>query len=192
MKDLLFEGSEAPRFVHTAMGVPATDEPHEGAVFERRIFWEDPEPGWNRRSFFALVGAVGAGIGLVMVGVFPKARQALADGYTIKDEPCPAGNTGDQCSPGCGDSPVCGGGSDGPCCENGSNFWHLSGAQGGDAYRLRPNECYAGTYDGWKWGFAPCGGCDSVVFRCHDGKKRQGDGTYDPDICRHAVFCFQN
>ncbi len=177
-------------YQHVGRGIPGTDEAASGPPVRRDVPRDRATAGWSRRSFMQLAAAAGAGVGLAVLGVFPVVRRARADGYEIKDLPCPGYASGHNCSPGCGDSDVCGGGSDGPCCENGSGYWHLSGAQSNDQYRLRMNECVTGTgWDGWKWDPGACGACSSVIYRCHDGKKRQSDGSYKPDICRHAVYC---
>jgi hypothetical protein len=139
---------------------------------------EFPSSELSRRGFLWRAGIVGAVIGLKTLGVFPPARQALADGYDIWTSlttgPCGPGGyaQGHNCSPGCGPSTVCGGGSYGPCCDG---SWFSTNYP----YALRPNQCYTGGYDGWKWR------CSStLVYRCHDGWYVGPKGPIAKLICR--------
>lgn len=94
--------------------------------------------------------------------------------------PCASGGYASphNCSPGCGPSTVCGGRSGGPCCSGG---WHRRDGSTYSGYQLRPNQCWAGYYDGWLWR------CSSTVrYRCHDGWTYSG-GRKWKTICRANV-----
>jgi len=94
-----------------------------------------------------------------------------------------------DCSPGCGPSMVLSG-----AC-NTSGKWvgyHRGGVDtwtviGYVAWKLRPNACYGGNYDGWKWATASdCKPCRNMFWRCHDGFVSSSSGTYN-SICRKCV-----
>ncbi|MFB4276865.1 MULTISPECIES: hypothetical protein [unclassified Nonomuraea] len=124
----------------------------------------------------------GSAIGVTVLGIFPPARKALADGYDIKGLPCPSYAADHNCSPGCGPSETCA--LTGWCCSS-------SGYHRGDAeYRLRPNQCFGGTADGWLWRYtSSCGGCSAVTFRCHDGYTVTWAGPWVKTICRYRTAC---
>lgn len=147
-----------------------------------------PRAPVSRRAFLSRAAlATCAAVSVQVLGIFPMARKALADGYdtwtSTTTGPCASGGyaANHNCSPGCGPSAVCGAKTDGPCCSSGG--WH----KGGNGYTLRPNECYTPTgssshYDAWHWRCSTTG----AVYRCHDG------WTYTPKgrirtICRHVV-----
>jgi hypothetical protein len=121
----------------------------------------------------AVVSSVGA------LELFPLAPQARADGYDIYSSytsgPCGAGQyaSGHGCTPGCGPSSVCANKS---CCSGG---YHRNDGSTFSGYSLRPNQCWAGVYDGWRWR------CNSTtIYRCHDGWTYSGSSKWKT-ICRH-------
>lgn len=145
-----------------------------------------PRAAVSRRTFLSRAAvATGAAVSVQVLGIFPMARKALADGYDTWTNsttgPCAPGKYAQNhnCSPGCGPSGVCGARTDGPCCSSGG--WH----KGGSGYRLRPNECWtAGSarYDAWHWRCSTTG----AMYRCHDGWTITAKG-HVRSICRHVV-----
>jgi len=146
---------------------------------------------WRMSRTGLLKGAVAAAAAssLNLLQMFPLAPKAYAaEGYEIWTStttgPCGPGNYADtqnhDCSPGCGPSQVCGGGSNGYCCTGG---WHRNEGTTFSGYALRPNACWspAGWPDGWHWRCSL-----SVVYRCHDGWVYSG-GTQVKTICRANV-----
>jgi len=106
-------------------------------------------------------------------------------GYRIWTGQCPSFAAGHDCEPGCGSTPVCT-----DCC-TASGFFRNDEAAG---YRLFPGICnYGGPepVDGWLWAYgAPCGGCSSIVYRCHDGYiLNRATDLWMPAICRAVVQC---
>ncbi|GAB3402486.1 peptidoglycan-binding domain-containing protein [Flindersiella endophytica] len=123
-------------------------------------------------------------VGFTALGVFPQARKAYADGYDIWTGACPSYASDHDCSPGCGPSAIYG-----DACET-------SGTQtgfhkdDGVMWTLRPNQCYAGSYDGWLWRYdGVCGSCGChVERRCHDGYRSTTSG-WVRSICRWNTEC---
>ncbi|EST18283.1 peptidoglycan-binding domain-containing protein [Streptomyces niveus] len=122
--------------------------------------------------------------GFAALGVFTAARQAYADGYDIWTGACPSYATDHNCSPGCGPSTIYAD----ACVTSGTNtgFHRTDGV----TWTLRPNQCYAGTYDGWLWRYsAACGSCGcGIERRCHDGYRDTGSG-WVKSICRWTTDC---
>lgn len=140
----------------------------------------------ERRSFLKAATAAGAGIGLAALGVFPPVRQARADGYSILGT-CPSYAASHNCTPGCGPSAICGSWN---CC-NPSTHPTYPGYHKNDGvtYRLRPNQCAGGIWDGWSWYYdGLCGACRAVKFRCHDGYKKI-NGSWVKTICKWTLYC---
>ena len=143
----------------------------------------------TRRGFLAGVLATGVGAGVAALGVFPKARPALADpapgqyGYRIY-QGCPPYAANAECEPGCGPSQVLA-----DTCEPSGQYYGWFKNRPAEGYRLRPGACWAG-YDGWTWGHnGVCGNCrQHTEYRCHDGYKLIGGGWY-PKICRKVIEC---
>jgi hypothetical protein len=125
----------------------------------------------------------GTAVGMAALSVFPAARRAYADGYTIYAG-CPSYASDQDCSPGCGPSPIFA-----DSCNTSGTYlgYHKND---GVTWILRPNECYAGTYDGWLWRYqGACGACAcSVERRCHDGYRRTSSG-WVRSICRWNTDC---
>lgn len=147
----------------------------------------------KRRSVLGGLMAAGGSAGLSVLGVFGPAREALAQGYSLRAsyydiyQSCPSYASSHNCSPGCGPSLVCA-----SCCRTSGSrkgFHHSSVSKAG--YKLRPGQCYSGGWDGWKWAYAnQCGKCQkSIAWRCHDGWKKNSSGAYYKTICRWAVSC---
>ena len=171
--------------------VPMSGPPPGAPVRRRRDaerFRYVPAP--TRRGFLAGVVAAGVGAGVAALGVFPKARPALADptpgqyGYRIYPNGCPPYAGDAECEPGCGPSQVLA-----DTCEPSGQYYGWFKNRPAEGYRLRPGNCWAG-YDGWTWGHnGRCGNCNtSINYRCHDGYKLIGGGWY-PKICRKVVEC---
>ncbi|HEX6254393.1 MAG TPA: hypothetical protein VFZ70_01145 [Euzebyales bacterium] len=144
-------------------------------------------PSWrprvSRRGMLrtAFVGATA--LGMSALGVFPPAREALADGYDIARYGCNGigyANCKDCCC-----STVCY-----SCCN--FNGWHKRTG----IHRLRPNQCYAGggnrSKDGWFWRACNCrksnGTTGKRTNRCHDGYTI-GDAGALRTICRTRIGC---
>ncbi|MFI0448760.1 hypothetical protein [Actinomadura sp. 6N118] len=149
--------------------------------------------GPARRNVLRGLAAAGTSLGLTALGVFPQARQAIAAGYSLGGGyhiygRCPSYGANHNCSPGCGPSVVCS-----TCCRTSGRYkgYHKSGKSHPGRYRLRPNQCYSGRWDGWLWGYSRrCGNCRrGVTWRCHDGWKKSGRGAWYKTICRKATSC---
>jgi hypothetical protein len=59
--------------------------------------------------------------------------------------------------------------------------WHRAGAVGSTFYAQRPNQCWAGTYEAWRWKFS-----DGRTYRCSDGY-RFTDAGATKTICPWSV-----
>jgi hypothetical protein len=59
--------------------------------------------------------------------------------------------------------------------------WHRTGSAGGTQYTQRPNQCWAGTYDAWRWKFT-----DGRTYRCSDGYRFTDTGV-TKTICPWSV-----
>jgi hypothetical protein len=137
--------------------------------------------GWSPSRRSVLQG--GTALGLAAIGLFPAARKAIADGYAIYPR-CPSYALDHDCSPGCGPSTIFAD----SCETSGANVgFHKDD---GVTWTLRPNQCYASSYDGWLWRHqGPCGACAcSVERRCHDGYRRTSSG-WVRSICRWNTQC---
>jgi hypothetical protein len=170
--------------------VPATGAWPDGAAAVRREGRPDLVRRPDRRTFLGGAMALATGAGLATLGVFPRARAALASGpegqygYRYHRGTCPSYAASANCEPGCGPSPVY---SD--TCETSGTYegWFKNNPSAG--YRLRPGQCLSG-YDAWEWRYAgACGRCShEVSYRCHDGYKSSG-GAWFNAICRHVNEC---
>jgi hypothetical protein len=166
--------------------------PEGAAKVRRRIPAEGPAPHLARRSLLSGLAAAGGTMGLTALGAFPPARQAIEGGYRLAGyydvyPKCPSYASSHNCSPGCGPSLVCS-----TCCQTkGYRKGFHKSKYLYPGYMLRPNQCYAGKYDGWTWAYAhPCGKCKkSVTWRCTDGWKKSAHGSYYKTICRWATSC---
>ncbi len=126
----------------------------------------------------------GTALGMAALSVFPAARRAHADGYDIYTGACPSYAIDHDCSPGCGPSTIFAA----ACVTSGANLgFHKND---GVTWKLRPNQCFSGTYDGWLWRYqGACGACScSVERRCHDGYHNAGSG-WVKSICRWNTEC---
>jgi hypothetical protein len=119
----------------------------------------------------------------VLGGVFPSVRRAVADGYEIYPT-CPSYAANHNCSPGCGPSMIFAD----SCTTSGINTGFHKNDQ--VTWRLRPNACLSGSYDGWMWRYdQPCGACSChVERRCHDGYRKTASGWVN-SICRWTTEC---
>jgi hypothetical protein len=170
----------------------------DGAERVRRHAPAATAEGVGRRSMLGGAMAAGTTVGLAALGVFAPARKALASGYSLEGwaltsgyydiyRTCP--DTGSHhCSPGCGPSTVVA-----AACRTSGTYrgYHRSSVSDPGRYKLRPNQCYAGKYDGWLWVYShACGNCaHSVTWRCHDGWKKSSTGSWYKSICRWAHAC---
>lgn len=165
----------------------------EGAEHVRRHAPAATAAGVARRSMLGGAVATGTALGLGALGVFSPARRSTSGGfrlatYTEIYGKCPSYAASHNCSPGCGPSTVVAG----ACRTSGTlRGYHRSSGTDPGVYKLRPNECYAGVYDGWIWHYAaPCGKCaTSVTWRCTDGWKKSSTGSWYKSICRWAHAC---
>lgn len=149
---------------------------------------------YTRRQFLRNASLTLTAAGVAFVGFLPTARRAAA--HTPHDNctstlqtswygSCPTAIAG-TCSPACGPSPVRGGACNG--------IYHKTAHDGVNDWRMRPNECKSGGYDGWYWSTAPsscgicCGGSPCPVFRCHDGCWKNTSGQWAHSICRTS-YC---
>ncbi len=125
----------------------------------------------------------GTALGMAALSVFPAARRAAAEGYTIYGS-CPSYANDHNCSPGCGPSTIFA-----DSCSTSGTYtgYHKND---GVTWILRPNQCYAGSYDGWLWQYqGACGACAcSVQRRCHDGYRKVGS-SWVKSICRWNTQC---
>jgi len=110
-------------------------------------------------------------------------RRAYADGYSIYGR-CPSYASDHKCSPGCGPSTIFAD----SCLISGTyTGFHKND---GVTWKLRPNQCFSGGYDGWLWQYqGACGACAcSVERRCHDGYRYTTSG-WVKSICRWNTQC---
>src|SRR5690606_21651822 len=123
-------------------------------------------------------------LGFAVLSVFPAARKAYADGYDIYTGSCPSYASDHDCSPGCGPSTIFA-----DACETSGSYTGFH-KNDGVTWKLRPNQCFSGTYDGWLWGDqGACGTCAcSVERRCHDGYRKTSSG-WVKSICRWNTAC---
>jgi S-formylglutathione hydrolase FrmB len=166
----------------------------DGAERVRRSAPAATAEGVRRRSMLGGAMAGGTALGLAALRVFSPAREAMSDGYVLAADhydvygKCPSYAASHNCSPGCGPSTVVSG-----ACKTGGKWrgYHRSAATDPGVYKLRPNECYAGRYDGWVWHYAhACGKCKkSVTWRCTDGWKKSTTGGWYKSICRWSHAC---
>lgn len=148
----------------------------------------------GRREFLQRALAVGAGVGLATLGVFPSARRASAQhgtwkiwdgcaglGSWVDDDGCRGCNQGSKL-----------------CCCN-SNGYH-QGPEQNCHTKHRPDQCKddpnsTDDYDGWTWRTSTCcvissGVCKSGrKWRCSDGYYRDSCSSTDwvTSICRVVV-----
>lgn len=169
---------------------PATGVWPEGAAPAHRQGRSDLVARPSRRGFLGGAFAAATGAGLAVLGVFPGAREALADGpdgrygYRYHRGSCPSYAGSHNCEPGCGPSPV-----HLDSCEPTGYYRGWFKNRPTEGYRLRPGQCLSG-FDAWEWRYSgACGVCRNVIaFRCHDGYKNVGGGWFNA-ICRHVDEC---
>lgn len=170
----------------------------EGAPKAHRQVPHATAEGVGRRSMLGGALAAGTTAGLTALGVFGPARKALASGFSLSGSgyydiyaKCPSYAADHNCSPGCGPSTVVA-----SACRTSGDYrgYHKSGVSDPGRHKLRPNECYAGRYDGWIWAYGhACGNCTrAVTWRCHDGWTKSSSGTWYKSICRWALACAKN
>lgn len=147
----------------------------------------------SRRNFLRgalLTASTGVAASAARIG---PARHAQAQGTLSGSSPyriwstCPSYAAGHDCEPGCGASAVCF-----DCCDA-NGFFRNDEASG---YKILPGYCAypGGEAEGWLWAYgAPCGSCQTIEYRCHDGLSLQPgvDGAlyWMPYICRSVTQC---
>jgi hypothetical protein len=142
----------------------------------------------SRRGF--LRGTIAAAAATTAVGaasLFGPARKVEAQSGVVGTYPrrilqyCPPYNSGDNCQPGCGSSPICT-----DCC--GSDGYFRNDPDNG--YTLYAGGCGDGDIaDGWLWRFSgKCGNCAEIEYRCSDGYVQTDTGPA-PFICRSVIDC---
>lgn len=142
----------------------------------------------SRRGF--LRGTIAAAAATTAIGaanLFGPARKVDAQTGIVGTYPrrimtfCPPYNSGDNCQPGCGSSPICT-----DCC-SGDGFFRNDP---GNGYTLYAGGCGDGDIaDGWLWRFSgKCGNCAEIEYRCSDGYVQTDQGPA-PFICRSVTDC---
>ncbi len=139
--------------------------------------------GFLRGTLTTAAAATAASLG----GLFGPARTVQAQTGVIGTYPrrmltyCPPLNSGDNCQPGCGSSPICT-----DCCSADGYFRN----DPGNGYSLYAGGCGSGDIaDGWLWRYADvCGNCSTIEYRCSDGYVQTDTGPA-PFICRAVTEC---
>ena len=161
--------------------IPALRGPRpEGAAPANRSAPRRRTPaGLSRRSLLGAAVASGTALGFSMLGVFPAAKRAYAEGYDIWTGACPPYADPHNCSPGCGPSTV-----SWESCEQSGTWrgYHKASGSYPVYYELAPDDCTPTQWaeaDGWLWTYSGyCAGCYLTTYRCHDGWTH-----YCPDQC---------
>lgn len=144
--------------------------------------------GATRRTFLrSTVAAAAASAAVNVIGLFGPSRTVAAQTGVIGTYPrrlltyCPPYNSGDNCQPGCGSSPICT-----DCCDR-DGYFRNDPANG---YTLYPGGCGDGDIaDGWIWRYNDvCGNCSTIEYRCSDGYVETDTGPA-PFICRVVTEC---
>lgn len=160
--------------------IPAAPE----ASFARRT--RPPAP--SRRSI--LRGAAGTATALAF-GALNTVNAAVAKASYFREYtalhagPCAPGGYADRDADRglrCGPSQICP-----TCCWTlprtrfNRTGWHRAGAVGTTLYAQRPDQCWAGTYEAWRWKFT-----DGRTYRCSDGYRFTDRGA-TKTICSWSV-----
>lgn len=142
----------------------------------------------SRRGFLrGALTAAAATTAATAANLFGPARQVEAQTGVVGTYPrrilqyCPAYNSGDNCQPGCGSSPICT-----DCCGSDGFFRN----DPGNGYSLYAGGCGDGDIaDGWLWRYSgTCGSCAEIEYRCSDGYVQTDSGPA-PFICRAVTEC---
>ena len=142
----------------------------------------------SRRGFLrGTLAAAAATTAASTATLFGPARKVEAQSGVVGTYPrrilqyCPPYNSGDNCQPGCGSSPICT-----DCC-GADGFFRNDPANG---YTLYAGGCGDGDIaDGWLWRFkGKCGNCAEIEYRCSDGYVQTDTGPA-PFICRAVTDC---
>jgi hypothetical protein len=142
----------------------------------------------TRRGFLrGTIAAAAATTAVTAANLFGPARKVEAQGGVVGTYPrrilqfCPPYNSGDNCQPGCGSSPICT-----DCCTSDGFFRNDPGR----GYSLYAGGCGDGDIaDGWLWRFkGKCGNCSEIEYRCSDGYVQTDTGPA-PFICRAVTAC---
>ena len=135
----------------------------------------------SRRTLISTM-AVLAGTAFTTAGSFFRAAPANAgyfdDWTSTNSGPCGPGQyasghteNGIKCGPSYADPWYCG-----------AWGWHDSGPRGSYYLAYRPDQCWGGVYDSWRWTFS-----DGNTYRCSDGYLYTPWGGAIPTICPWAV-----
>lgn len=142
----------------------------------------------SRRGFLrGTIAAAAATTAATTAGLFGPARRVEAQSGIVGTYPrrilqfCPPYNSGDNCQPGCGSSPICT-----DCCTS-DGYFKNDPANG---YTLYAGGCGDGDIaDGWIWRYSnTCGNCAEIEYRCSDGYVQTDTGPA-PFICRAVTDC---
>ncbi|MBT5754205.1 MAG: hypothetical protein HOI41_04485, partial [Acidimicrobiaceae bacterium] len=142
----------------------------------------------SRRGFIrGTIAAAAATTAVSAASLFGPARKVEAQSGVVGTYPrrilqyCPPYNSGDNCQPGCGSSPICT-----DCCGSDGYFRN----DPGNGYTLYAGGCGDGDIaDGWLWRFkGKCGNCAEIEYRCSDGYVQTDTGPA-PFICRYVTDC---
>lgn len=142
----------------------------------------------SRRGFLrGTMAAAAATTAVSAASLFGPARRVEAQSGVVGTYPrrilqfCPPYNSGDNCQPGCGSSPICT-----DCCGSDGFFRN----DPGNGYTLYAGGCGDGDIaDGWLWRFkGKCGNCAEIEYRCSDGYVQTDTGPA-PFICRAVTDC---
>jgi hypothetical protein len=150
-----------------------------------------PRPSRRGLLKAAVYGGIGASLGAFTVVNLAagRAEAAYFSDYTDHTSgPCGSGGYASghtEAGLKCGPSTMC---TDLSCCwkyrSGAGNLvgWHKN-APGTAGYFLhRPDSCWSGTYDSWRWKFS-----DGVVYRCSDGWTCSPSGSCYKSICPWPV-----
>ncbi|MGK0227089.1 MAG: hypothetical protein ACI8XD_001911 [Thermoproteota archaeon] len=142
----------------------------------------------SRRGFLrGTIAAAAATTAVSAASLFGPARKVEAQSGVVGTYPrrilqyCPPYNSGDNCQPGCGSSPICT-----DCCGSDGYFRN----EPANGYTLYAGGCGDGDIaDGWLWRFSgKCGNCAAIEYRCSDGYVQTDTGPA-PFICRSVTDC---
>jgi len=142
----------------------------------------------SRRGFLrGTIATAAATTAVSAANLFGPARKVEAQSGVVGTYPrrilqfCPPYNSGDNCQPGCGSSPICT-----DCC-GADGFFRNDPGRG---YSLYAGGCGDGDIaDGWLWRFkGKCGNCSEIEYRCSDGYVQTDTGPA-PFICRSVTAC---
>lgn len=161
--------------------IPVTDE----RIARARL----RTPAASRRAILRAGVAVATGAAFSALELVNSAVAKAAyfqDWTNASTGPCASGNYASSHTENglkCGPSLVCT-----ACCwtgaSSGSNRtgWHRTGEVSPVEYSQRPDQCWSGTYDSWRWRFS-----DGRTYRCSDGYRYTNSTGTVKTICPWSV-----